>query len=179
MSVAPILFVSGRLRSTVPAGIQGMVLVPCLTLCAAFSVRPWSLPSGNPWSDGSSRYWPCQSEKSGKQLPTSPRSEMRGRSRKQRFGPGLPIGESARRRPALEASAPVGEVGRRSCRAGVCSFGRPSGRRPVCPSGPFFSDVRLFSWAEPGRRSRSPRDPGFMNLTSALTGRTLPASGHI
>ena len=38
-----------------------------LTLCAAFSVRPWSLPSGNPRSDGSSRYWPCQSEKSGKQ----------------------------------------------------------------------------------------------------------------
>ena len=99
-----------------------------LTLCAAFSVRPWSLPSGNPRSDGSSRYWPCQSEKSGKQLPTSPRSETRSRSRKQRFGPGLPIGESARRRPAPEAIALVGEVGRRSCRAGVRSFDGPSGQ---------------------------------------------------
>ena len=78
-------------------------------------------------------------------LPTSLRSEMRGRSRKQRFGPDLPVGESARRRPVPEASAPVGEVGRRSCRAGVRSFGGPSGRRPVCPSGPLF--FRLFGLA--------------------------------
>ena len=145
-------------------------------MCAAFSVRPWSLPSGNPRSDGSSRYWPCQSEKSGKQASTSLQSETRGRSRKQRFGPGLPIGESARRRPAPEASAPVGEVDRRSCRASVHSFGGPSGRRPVCRPGPLF--FRLFGpahelqavlWAEPGHRSRSPRDPGFMNPTYTLS----------
>ena len=47
-------------------------------------------------------------------LPTGPRSESWGRSRKQRFGPGLPIRETARRRLVPEASAPVGEVGRRS-----------------------------------------------------------------
>ena len=38
-----------------------------LTLCAAFSVRPWSLPSGRTWSDGPSRLGLRQSEKSGKQ----------------------------------------------------------------------------------------------------------------
>ena len=38
-----------------------------LTLCAAFSVRPWSLPSRRAPSDGSSRPWPRQSEKSGTQ----------------------------------------------------------------------------------------------------------------
>ena len=37
-----------------------------------------------------------------------PRSESRGRSRKQRFGPGLPIGETARRRLVPGASAQVG-----------------------------------------------------------------------
>ena len=30
-----------------------------------------------------------------RRLPTGPRSESRGRSRKQRFGPGLPIGETS------------------------------------------------------------------------------------
>ena len=48
-------FVSGRLRSTVPAGVQGMASVSWFDLCAAFSVRPWSLPSGRPRSDGPSR----------------------------------------------------------------------------------------------------------------------------
>ena len=47
-------------------------------------------------------------------LPTGPRSETRGQSRKQRFGPGLPIGETARRQLVSKASAPVGEVGRRN-----------------------------------------------------------------
>ena len=41
-------------------------------------------------------------------------SESRGRSRKQRFGPGLPIGETAWRRLVPEASAPVEEVGQRT-----------------------------------------------------------------
>ena len=49
-----------------------------------------------------------------RRLSTGPRSELRDRSRKQRFGPGLPIGGTTWRRPVPEASAPVGEVGRRS-----------------------------------------------------------------
>ena len=54
-------------------------------------------------------------------------------------------------------------------------LGRPSGRRPDCPSAPLCfrllgrpTNYMLFSWAEPWRRSRSPRDPGFMNPTGAL-----------
>ena len=53
-------------------------------------------------------------------------------------------------------------------------LGRPSGRGPGCPSGPLFfrllgcpMNYVLFSWAEPWRGSRSPRDPGFMNPTGA------------
>ena len=46
-------------------------------------------------------------------LPTGPRSESRGRNRKQHFGPGLLIGETALRRLVPEASALVGEAGRR------------------------------------------------------------------
>ena len=176
MSVPPILFVSGRLWSTIPVGVQGMVPVPCFHFVRCFLRSPlvpseWESPVG--WLQS---VLACQSKKSGKKLPMSPRSETRGQSRKQHFGPGLPIGESARRRPAPEASAPVGEVGRRSCRAGVRSFGGPFGWRPVCPPGPLFLDFlgrpmsyRLFSWAEPGRRCRSPRDPRFMNPTLSLS----------
>ena len=53
-------------------------------------------------------------------------------------------------------------------------LGRPPSRRPDCPPGPLFlrllgrpMDYMLFSWAEPWRGSRSPRDPGFMNPTGA------------
>ena len=66
-----ILFMSGRLWSTVPAGVQGMVLVSWFDL-VRFSIRPWSLPSGRPWSDGPSRSWSCQSEKSGKHASYGP-----------------------------------------------------------------------------------------------------------
>ena len=85
-----------------------MVLVSWFDLCAAFSVLPWSLLSERPRSDGPSRPWPRQSEKSGTQAYYGSRSESRGQSKKQRFGPGLPIGETAWRRLVLEASAPVG-----------------------------------------------------------------------
>ena len=50
-----------------PQAYRVWSLVSWFNLCAAFSVRPWSLPSGHPWSDGTSRASPCQSEKSGKQ----------------------------------------------------------------------------------------------------------------
>ena len=53
-------------------------------------------------------------------------------------------------------------------------LGRPSGRRPDCPSGPSClrllgrpTNYMLFSWTEPWRRSRSLKDPGFMNPTGA------------
>ena len=54
-------------------------------------------------------------------------------------------------------------------------LGRPSGRRPDYPSGPLRfrllgrpMNYMLFSWAEPWRGSRSPRDPGFMNPTECM-----------
>ena len=43
MSTPTILFVSGRLQSTIPAGVQGMVpgiVVLTCAPCLAFSVRP-------------------------------------------------------------------------------------------------------------------------------------------
>ena len=43
MSVPTILFVSGRLQSTIPAGVQGMVPGIVVLTCApwlAFSIRP-------------------------------------------------------------------------------------------------------------------------------------------
>ena len=57
---------------------RGLTQVPWL----AFSVRPCLLPSGRSWSDGPSRLWSRQSEKSGEQGSCEPRSEMRGQSRK-------------------------------------------------------------------------------------------------
>ena len=51
---------------------------------------------------------------SGEQGFCEPRSETRGRSQKQYFGPGLPIGGAVRKRLESEASAPVGEVGQSS-----------------------------------------------------------------
>ena len=44
------------------------------------------------------------------------------------FGPSLPIGEAVRRRLKSEASAPIGEVGRSSRRAGTSFLDTPSGR---------------------------------------------------
>ena len=78
MSAPTILFVSGWLWNTVPTGVQGMVPVPWFDSRAAFSVRPWSLPSGRPWSDGPSWLRLRQSEKSGEQGSYVPRSERRG-----------------------------------------------------------------------------------------------------
>ena len=49
-----------------------------LTLCTVFSVLPWSLPSGRPWSDGPNRLWLGRSEKSGEQGSYVPRSKRRG-----------------------------------------------------------------------------------------------------
>ena len=37
---------------------------------------------------------------------------------------------------------------------------------------------RLVSWAEPGRRSLSPRDPGFMNPTVRLATNTFSQTPH-
>ena len=51
MSAPTILFASGRLRSTVPAGIQGMVLVSCFDFLRYFLHSPlvpseWESPVG-------------------------------------------------------------------------------------------------------------------------------------
>ena len=40
---------------TIPTGVQGMVPVPWFDSRATFSIRPWSLPSGRPRSDGPSQ----------------------------------------------------------------------------------------------------------------------------
>ena len=147
-------------------------------MCTAFSVCPWSLPSGCPWSDGPSRSWPRQSEKSGKQASYGVSGRRRGVGvGSYVLGQAFPIGETARRRLVSEASAPVlrserwaEEVNERV----LVPLGRPSGRRPDCPSGPLCfrllgrpMNYMLFSWAEPWCGSRSPRDPGFMNPIGA------------
>ena len=67
MSTPTILFVSERLRSTVPAGVQGMVPVSWFDFMRCLLHSPLFLPSGRPRSDAPSRPWPRQSEKSGKQ----------------------------------------------------------------------------------------------------------------
>ena len=143
-----------------------------LTLCAVSPFAPSPFRAGIPGRIALVGTGHASRRRAVSRLATSLRSETRGRSRKQRFGPGLPIGESTRRRPASKASAPVREVGRRSCRAGVRSFdGPPVNDRSVPPARCFLDflgrpmSYRLFSWAEPGHRSRSPRDPRFMNPT--------------
>ena len=78
MLAPTILFVSGWLCSIVPVGVQGMVPVSWFDSRAAFFVRPWSLPSGRPWSDGPSRLRLRRSEKSGEQGSYVPRSERHG-----------------------------------------------------------------------------------------------------
>ena len=130
---------------------------------------PWSFSSGRPRSDGLSRLWLRQSEKSGEQGFCESRSKS-----KVVLGPGLPIEEAVRRRLESEASAPVGEVGQSSRRAGAVPFcpdvpvGGWTALSAYCsrPLGWPMSCV-LSVWAEPWRGSRSPRDPGFMNPTGA------------
>ena len=162
MSVPTILFVSGWLWNTVPAGVQGMVHVPWFDSRAAFSVRPWSLPSRRPWSDGPSRLWLCQSEKSDEQGSYVPRLERRG----------VGVGSSAWARPSdrrgrpeaagarIERSGRIG--GPKQLTSGRCSsWARPSGRLLDRPFALLFLDSRVELW----RGSRSSRDPGFMNPT--------------
>ena len=91
------------------------------------------------------------------------------------LGPGLPIEEAVRRRLKSKASALVGEVGRSSRRAGAVPL------RPDLPVGDWTAlsaccfrslgrpmSCVLPAWAEPWRGSRSPRDPGFMNLAHVV-----------
>ena len=47
-----------------PQAYRVWSLVSWFDLCDAFSVHPWSLPSGRPWSDGPSLLWLCRSKKS-------------------------------------------------------------------------------------------------------------------
>ena len=75
-----------------------MVPVPWFDSRAAFSIRPRSLPSGRPWSDGPSRLWLRRSEKSDEQGSYVPRSERRRSESEVGLGAGLPIGEAVRRR---------------------------------------------------------------------------------
>ena len=71
-----------------------------------------------------------------------------------------------------EASAPVGG-GLKKLMSGRSFFRAdlPVGDRTVLPARRIFRpsgrpmNNMLFSWAEPWRGSRSPRDPGFVNLT--------------
>ena len=145
-----------------------------MTLCTAFSVCPWSLPSGHPLSDGPSRLWPCQSEESGKQASYGVPGQRRGVGVGSGvLGQAFPIGETARRRLVPEANASVGEVGRRNLMSGHLFFwvDLSVGDR-TCPFGPLCfrllgqpMNYVLFFWAEPWRGSRSLRDPGFVNPT--------------
>ena len=146
-----------------------------LTLCAAFSVRPWSLPSGCPRSDGPSR------RRAVSRLPT-----------------GSPVGDAGseleaafRARPSDRIDRPEAAGIRSECsgqRGGPkkltsrCSFlwiDLPVGDRTVLPVRRIFRflgrpmNYMLFSWAEPGRGSRSPRDPGFMNPTLIVSKSSL------
>ena len=107
MSAPTILFVSGWSWSTIPAGVQGVVIVPWFDSRAAFPVRPWFLPSGRPRSDDPSQLWLRQSEKSGEQGSYVPRSERAGSESEVGLGAGLPIGEAVRKRLEPESSAPI------------------------------------------------------------------------
>ena len=70
---------------------------------------------------------------------------------------GRPEASGGRSKCSDRSGGPKGSTsGRRSFRS------RPSGRRLGRPSGLLYLD----SWAEPWHRSRSLRDPGFMNPTS-------------
>jgi len=150
-----------------------MVPVSWFDLCAAFSVRPWSLPSGRLRSDGPSRPWPRQSEKSGKQASYG----VPGRRRGVEVGSSV-LGQAFRsERPPGGGWCPKRVLRSERWAEEVdelvfVPLGRPSGRRPDCPSGPLRfrllgrpMNYMLISWAEPWRESRSPRDPGFMNPT--------------
>ena len=88
--------------------------------------------------------------------------------------PGLPVGETVRRRLETEVSASVGDVGR-SRQAGAVP------PRPDLPVGDWTvllaccfrllgrpMSCALSAWAEPLRGSRSARDPGFMNPTAIV-----------
>ena len=92
-----------------------MALVSWFDLCAAFSVRPWSLPSGRLRLDGPSRPWPSQSEKSGKQASYGVPGQRHGVGVGSGvLGQAFPIGETARSWLVPKSNAPVGEVGRRA-----------------------------------------------------------------
>ena len=118
-----------------------MVLVSWFDLCAAFSVRPWSLPSGRPRSEGPSRPWPRQSEKSGEQASYGVPGRRRGvRVGSSVLGQAFLIRETARRRLVSEASALALRSERWAEAVDERVFvplGRPSDRRPDYPSGPF------------------------------------------
>ena len=157
MSVPTILFVSGQLWSTVPAGVQDMVLVSWFDLCATFFVCPWSLPSGRLRSDGPSRPWPRQSEKSGKQASYG----VPGRRRGVEVGSSV-LGQAFRsERPPGGGWCPKRVLRSERWAEEVdelvfVPLGRPSGRRPDCPSGPLRfrllgrpMNYMLISWAEP------------------------------
>jgi hypothetical protein len=87
-----------------------MVPVPWFDSRAAFSVHPWSLPSGRPRSDGPSGLWLCQSEKCGEQGSYIPQSERHG----------VGVGSRARGRPSDRRGRPetVGARIERSDRIG-------------------------------------------------------------
>ena len=85
-----------------------------LTCALPFPFTPGSFRAGVPGRMAPVGPGHVSRRRAASRLPTGPRSETPGRSRRQCFGPGLSIGETARRRLVPEASAPVEEVGRRS-----------------------------------------------------------------
>ena len=150
-----------------------MVLVSWFDLYVAFSVRPWSLPSGRPRSDGPSRPWPHQSEKSGKQASYGVPDRRCG----VRVGSNVSGQAFRSERPPRGGWCPKRALrserwAKEFVERVLVLLGRPSGRRPDCPYGPLFFRLlgrpmtyMLFSRAEPWRGSGSLRDPGFMNPT--------------
>ena len=95
----------------------------------------------------------------------------------QAFRSESPPGGGRRPRGALRSERWAEEVVER---AFVLSVDLPVGDRSVPPARCFLDflgrpmSYRLFSWAEPGHRSQSPRDPGFMNPTNPFGNIKLP-----
>ena len=94
----------------------------CLTCALPFSFAPGSFRAGVPGRMAPVGPGRASRRRAVSRLPTGPRSESWGRSRKQRFGPGLSIRETAQSWLVPEPSAPVGEAGRRSLMSGRLSY---------------------------------------------------------
>ena len=173
MSAPTILFVLGQLWSTVPTGVQGMVPVSWFDFVRCLLHSPL-VPSERASPVGwlqSALVAPVGEERyvGFLRVPSRSRGVRVGSSvLGQAFRSEGPPGGGWCPKRVLRSERWAGEVEVWA----LVLLGRPPGRRPDCPPGPLFlrllgrpMDYMLFSWAEPWRGSRSPRDPGFMNPT--------------